>query len=156
MLILTRISSYCIQRRLDLNIDPVTIPEGCTDIMQPLDHRIFGVMKAKQRSYLEKRLTEILLSDFDFISCSFRSEIEKPDQISKKEAASLFHLIFDEVTELNILEAFDETIKQYFPILNDHLNFSEDDDFELRLKLRSHEIIQERKVNSLLLQIKQL
>jgi hypothetical protein len=39
----------------DLNIELVFIPPGCTDLLQPLDRRVFGVLKAKARRHWRLR-----------------------------------------------------------------------------------------------------
>lgn len=60
----------------ELNIDVTVIPEGMTDLHQPLDKKIFGILKAKARSFLTNRICDDVMSKFDetlgdFI-CSFR------------------------------------------------------------------------------------
>ena len=48
-----------------LNILLVQIPEGLTDTFQPLDYRIFGVMKNQSRSYLNMKIVAEITELFD-------------------------------------------------------------------------------------------
>ena len=42
----------------ELNIDITVIPEGMADIHQPLDNKIFGIVKAKSRAFMTNRIAE--------------------------------------------------------------------------------------------------
>ena len=56
---------YTVHRKIEvineaaaLNIEMIFIPAGLTDAYQPLDRRIFGVLKAKARRYFRMRYSE--------------------------------------------------------------------------------------------------
>ena len=43
----------CLDYALSLNIEIIKIPNGMTDLLQPLDKKIFGILKAKGRSFIK-------------------------------------------------------------------------------------------------------
>ncbi len=73
-----------------LNIYLVKIPEGLTDMFQPLDNMVFGIMKSEARSYLNARRACRILDLFDVNEGCFKDKIQPQEPLTKKEA--LFYL----------------------------------------------------------------
>lgn len=70
----------------ELNIDVTVIPEGMTEVHQPLDIKLFGIMKAKSRAFLTSRIAEDVMSKFDQDIGDFIQPIEPSRAITKREA----------------------------------------------------------------------
>ena len=73
-----------------MNITLHYIPAGQTDKYQPLDRKVFGVLKAKSRSLIRRKLSE------------------NPDQpIKKKDAVADLIACWDSLTQDTILDSWD-------------------------------------------------
>ena len=76
------------------------------------------------------------------------------DKISTKYSAAILECIWNEINPNHITEAWDEVVIQNIASDQYPFNFSEDDDFEIRLKLRQLEKKQQQTLKNLLVTIK--
>ena len=118
---------------INLNIDIILIPRGLTHIYQPLDFMIFGMVKSRQKSFMNDQASKILLSLFDQEKNCFIKDIPPINGLTKKEAASLLQVIWDEIPDEDIIKAFDGAISSHFNEIENDPSFSEDYDFEKKL-----------------------
>ena len=80
----------------------IFIPAGLTDVYQPLDRRIFGILKAKARRYFRMRYSQC-------------ENIET----TKKDAVQDFIAAWESITHENIGDAWDiyhETLADVSPL----------------------------------------
>lgn len=87
-----------------LNIELIPVPKGATDECQPLDRRIFGALKIRGRAELNKRINEEVLRAF------LANEIPEIPRFTKKEAASILMTLWNELTEYQIIDAWNMAI----------------------------------------------
>ncbi|KAK8845055.1 hypothetical protein M9Y10_021231 [Tritrichomonas musculus] len=107
-----------------LNILLVQIPEGLTDTFQPLDYRIFGVMKNQSRSYLNMKIVAEITELFDVETENFTTTIDPVEPTSKKDAVAMLEMAWKRITDDLVLEAWGMALQQY-------INEEEDvDDYE--------------------------
>lgn len=88
----------------ELNIELIPVPKGTTDECQPLDRRIFGALKIRGRAELNKRINEEVLRAF------LVNEIPEIPRFTKKEAASILMTLWNELTEYQIIDAWNMAI----------------------------------------------
>lgn len=102
-----------------LNIELIKIPEGCTDKYQPLGVKIFGPLKQRARSFINRRNGQLLMQMYDIQNHKFRDKIPNLTGLSKPEATSLHCESWNQVQEYEIEAAWNEAIMNYFEILDD-------------------------------------
>ena len=90
-----------------LNIELVPIPPGTTDACQPLDCRIFGVLKAKARFRMTKRIADHVFTFFDPVTCSFREGFTPLPPMDHQAAMSLLEEVWSELTKETIQSSWD-------------------------------------------------
>lgn len=98
-----------------LNIELIKIPEGSTDLYQPLDVRLFGSLKARLRSYFNKKRCDLLISLFDPVTLTFTNEIPISEPMSRREASSFMEIEWNNLHIGEIFTAWHIAIKQYLP-----------------------------------------
>ena len=118
----------------ELNIDVTVIPEGMTEVHQPLDIKLFGIMKAKARAFLTTRIANDVLSKYNEETMSFDGPIEPPRAITKREATIIIENAWDDIEKYQITEAWFEAIDKYFTTINSDDDFSAvEQEFQTRL-----------------------
>ena len=90
-----------------------------TEKYQPLDHRLFGCLKTKSRSFMNFRTASGLLDLFDPDKREFRGELPEPNPVDKKEATAILDMEWNDIDETQIKEAWYESIFKYFPSLEE-------------------------------------
>ena len=138
------ISEKSINYALDNNVCIVPIPEGCTDIFQPLDLKIFAPMKTKSKKYLEQLISDEIIKNFDFENMNVKKEFTVPAEIDKKTSTALLDIIWYETQRSTVEESWEQAIVQYFTLFNCYNDYDEDKDFEKRLLLREEQRKQEQ------------
>lgn len=92
----SHISESSLQYCIDNNIDFIAIPEGATDLLQPLDDSIFGSMKVKLKSDIHKILIKYVLKNLDRDTGKL-GKIEAPKPLTKKGSAVILEIIWREL-----------------------------------------------------------
>lgn len=95
----------CLDYAHSLNIQIIKIPEGSTDIFQPLDKKIFGILKAKARQFCNQIISDDLLKLFDTESGTFTGPIPPPRAITKKEATVVLENAWHALSKETILSS---------------------------------------------------
>lgn len=75
----------CMDFARALNIHIIKILEGTTGLYQPMDKKIFGILKSKVRSFINKSICDELMKNFDQQKGVFREPLPPPKTITKKE-----------------------------------------------------------------------
>ena len=99
-----------------LNIKLIKIPEGTIDIFQPLDCRVFGVLKNHARTYLNIKVVKKLLDIFDFEKAIFTAPTQPYSPTSKAEAVVVLEKSWDSIDDALINDAWYQSILKYFQI----------------------------------------
>lgn len=82
------------QKAQELNIDIILIPPGATDECQPLDCRIFGIIKALGRKELNRRLAANIKTSIDEGSHNFEIPV-----VTKADAAQILIRIWENLSK---------------------------------------------------------
>ncbi|KAK8864948.1 hypothetical protein M9Y10_010475 [Tritrichomonas musculus] len=94
----------------ELNIQLVQVPEGLTRIFQPLDHRVFEVLKNQKRSFLNMKIVEDILQLFNPDEGELKKRVKPIILMSKKGAVAMLECSWNRITEDLIIEAWNEAI----------------------------------------------
>ena len=81
----------------------------------------------------EEAIDEIM-NLFDSQKGQFEGQIPIIDAISKKEAAAVLYCIWENISESDIIDAFEDSIVQYFNDIEIDQDFSEDLEFQQQLE----------------------
>lgn len=120
------------------NMDITVIPECMTEVHQPLDIGIFGIIKSKARCFLTQKICDDVMKKFNEKTGDFIVPLEAPRAITKRKAAVIIEFAFDDVQSKDILRAWKEAIL-------DHLNTiklpDNNDIIELDFRKRLNDLI---------------
>jgi len=93
-------NSKAVEKAALLNIELIRIPSGATDACQPLDCRIFGVLKAKARAHTTKNISDHIFGFFDAKSCTLSDGMTPPPKMDRSQAMNLLNKIWDDLTQV--------------------------------------------------------
>lgn len=130
--------SHCCQSSVDfatlLNIDIITIPKGMTSKFQPLDVGVNGIIIEEGKKFINEEAIDEIMNLFDSHKGQFEGQIPIIDAISKKDAAAVLYCIWENISESDIIDAFEDSNVQYFNDIEIDQDFSEDLEFQQRLE----------------------
>lgn len=104
----------CIEYARALNIQIIQIPSGTTDLFQPLDKKVFGVLKAKARSFINQILCKDIMQLYDSDTGEFKDEIPPPRIITKKDATAILEKCWESLKKETILSAWHDALLKHF------------------------------------------
>ena len=96
------------QHAWSLNIIIIKIPEGTTDQCQPLDCRVFGILKNQAKAYYNARVAEFIMRNYDSIITGQEIHDIHNDlpEIKIEESARLLQALWKDLPEKDIQEAW--------------------------------------------------
>lgn len=89
------------------------IPEGMIDTFQPLDYRIFGVLKNQSRSYLNMKIVNDISELFDFEKEELKKKIDPITPTSKIDSVEVLEMAWDQISSELVIEAWQQTLFQH-------------------------------------------
>jgi hypothetical protein len=87
-----------------LNIIMIEIPKGTTDQCQPLDCRIFGILKSQARAYYNRRVGKYIREHYEDLRKG--AKIPPINPITIKQSAFLLDLLWNDIKEYHIHSAW--------------------------------------------------
>ena len=87
-----------------LNIIMIEIPKGTTDQCQPLDCRIFGILKSQARAYYNRRVGKYIREHYEDLRKG--AKIPPINPITIKQSAFLLDLLWNGIKEYHIHSAW--------------------------------------------------
>lgn len=99
-----------------LNIKLVKIPEGATAQLQPLDFKVFGVLKNESRAFLNAKMQRDVSDLFEFTKEGDKTAIKLKETVgpskpmTRMEAVVYLEKSWERITSELVLEAWNESI----------------------------------------------
>ena len=125
------ICDECVEYANALNIDIIQIPKGTTDLFQPLDKKIFGILKSKACAYINKVRSDEILKCYDVEKAKFMESIPPPRKISKQEAASVLEEAWNKLSKETIISSWEDSLTKHFK------DFSKEEKKDFKIKSES-------------------
>lgn len=123
----------------ELNIQLVKIPEGTTDIFQPLDCRIFGALKNHSRTFMNTKIITELFAKYDLEQAMFIAPVKPQECASKQEAVVVLEKAYNDLSVHHITQAWNDAILKYYEISSDGIYLS--NEYEIDKLLNSDKFV---------------
>lgn len=91
-----------------LNIQIIQIPRGTTDLFQPLDKKVSGVLKVKALFFIND-----IMKLYDSEVVEFKDEIPPPRAITKKDATAILEKCWESLKKETIISAWHDALLKH-------------------------------------------